>query len=519
MIIFDSNNSKNKWSGKGFSFEKEGLVAFKNANFKHKVPLKRGEYKFRIFAKNRTGSGPLFIKIITERNIVLFSQKLTFSKSWSEMSFDFEMKKNYGSGFLVIYREELSYGSVDLGRVILETKAPISISANKVRKRAPINRKVGSKKKVNANISIQPEKPNTKKKIGFIVPYGIYGGAEVYLETLINNLDPDIFNIHIICLKKNPISKMVSNPSAITKVVSNDDNFINYVKNEKFELLVYYNSTRVYNLCIKARQSISNTLKLVEIYHSDFKWGDSLSSHRKRDNIDLMFTVAPKLAEDIKGVKCRKLLRVPLDIDKFSIRDVDNLTDAKLNLPNSNRVIGVVSRLSAEKNIDYVLDIADIGKEYNFVLFGTGPLEKHIRHRISSENLKNVFLAGFKKDIFRYYGLFDAFLLTSKMEGTPISILEAMASGVPVFTSNVGQISSIVQDENTGFFLNGDPRKDLDKINKNIFRDDIIINARKYIEENHNQIEISNLFVDSIIDSQGNYIKDNKIRKLIGEYI
>src|SRR5690606_4372572 len=103
---------------------------------------------------------------------------------------------------------------------------------------------------------------------------------------------------------------------------------------------------------------------------------------------------------------------------------------------------------------------------------------------------------------FRYYGIFDAFMLTSKMEGTPISILEAMASGVPVFTSNVGQISSIIEDGETGFFLSDNPSKDAQLIRDNMFNHDVILQARKYVEETHDQEVITAKFVNSIIDIQ-----------------
>ena len=146
-------------------------------------------------------------------------------------------------------------------------------------------------------------------------------------------------------------------------------------------------------------------------------------------------------------------------------------------------------------------------------------MEQHLRSRINNEKLSNVHLMGFKKDVFRYYGLFDAFLLTSKMEGTPISILEAMASGIPVFTSKVGEIPSIVKDEETGFFLSGTAKDDFNLIKANISNTSVILAAREYVENTHNQKIISAKFMSSIMDVHNHFIRRNDSRLLAGEYI
>jgi glycosyltransferase involved in cell wall biosynthesis len=509
MIVFDSNN-KSKWSGRGFAINGKILVAYKNANFRHKIPLGAGKYSIRIFAKNRTGSSPLLYKIVTERNIVLASGKIILSKTWSEDTFDFDIPKNYGLGYLYIYREQASFGSSEIGRLIVEKEESVAIK-NRNQSRFK------QSKPLDADI-ISPRR-FIKKKVGFVIPYPIYGGAEVYLETLINNIDPKMFQMHLIYLKDNPLRFSLANKSVIHKKISSLDNFANYLKNQELDVIVYYNSLNAYRLIQKNLNSLKKKPKLVEIYHSDFKWADSLSSLNKRHNIDIAFKVAPDLLSDVKGIKQQIHLPVPLDIEKFCIRDIDEVKNVKLNLPNKKKIIGVVARLSAEKNLSYVLDIAEQAQDFNFLIFGEGNQEQALRKIMTIKKLDNVFLIGFKKDIFRYYGIFDAFLLTSKMEGTPISILEAMASGVPVFTTNVGQISSIVKDGETGFFLSNIAQNDTQLIRDNIFNQDVILNARRYIEETHDQEVVTAKFVNSIVDVQNQFIKKGKMKLLQGEYI
>lgn len=509
MIVFDSNE-KNKWSGRGFIINGKILVAHKNANFRHNIPLSAGNYSLKVFAKNRAGSSPLFYKILTERSIVLASGKIILSKTWSEDTYTFTIPKNYGNGFLYIYREGSSFGSSEIGRIILEKEESVKI-VNKNQSR--------NKNQQISEIEVLNPRRFIKKKIGFVIPYGVYGGAEIYLETIINNIDSKIFQMQILYLKDNPLKYSLANKSVIHKSITSEDNLVNYLKDQELDIVVYYNSYNAYRLLQRSIKMLAKKPKLIEIYHSDFKWADSLSSLKKRDDVDIVFKVSPGLLGDVQGFKKQIHLPVPLDLDKFCIRDVDEVKNVRVNLPNNKKIVGVVARLSAEKNLGYVLDVAKEATDFNFLIFGEGNEEQILRKRITVEEITNVFLMGFKKDVFRYYGIFDAFMLTSKMEGTPISILEAMASGVPVFTSNVGQISSIVEDGKTGFFLSDNPSKDAQLIRDNMFNHDVILQARKYVEETHDQEVIAAKFVNSIIDIQNHFIKRGETKLLLGEYI
>lgn len=506
MIIFDSNKSNN-WTGKGFVLNRNIIVARKNANFRSKIAIGKGEYSLRVYAKNRTGSSPIFYKIVTERNKIILSGKILFSKNWSEERINFEIQKNMGMGYITFYRESSSYGSIEIGRVILEKEHLVNLNKD-ASKSMKIYNDLENKSHINKFLN---------RNITFVIPYSIYGGAEIYLETIINNINSELFKINMLYIKDNPIRLSIHNKSVTHKVVKSYKNFKNFILNNKTDYIIYYNSLNAYKWIKSSLNEANFVPKVIEIYHSDFKWSDSLSSINFREKVDTAFVISKNFLKDVPGIKNIVHLPVPIDVDKFTIRDVPK--NKILNINNNNKNIGTVARLSAEKNIDYALSLAKKMPNYNFLIFGKGPLESELKNRILKENISNAYILGFKKDIYRYYCYFDAFLLPSKMEGTPISILEAMSSGIPVFANNVGEISSIIKDEETGFFLKDNLDNNVELIEKNIFNLEVINSARKYVEDFHKKELISSKFINSLIDLKNNFKKRNNENILPGEYI
>ena len=66
---------------------------------------------------------------------------------------------------------------------------------------------------------------------------------------------------------------------------------------------------------------------------------------------------------------------------------------------------------------------------------------------------ERVIFTGYRRELLPVYASFDIFLLTSRREGLPNSLLEAMAMGLPVVTSDVAGAKELVVDGQTGFVL------------------------------------------------------------------
>ena len=125
-----------------------------------------------------------------------------------------------------------------------------------------------------------------------------------------------------------------------------------------------------------------------------------------------------------------------------------------MGIPASSPVIGSVGRLSEQKSpLDFVWVAERVHgsrPDAHFVWVGDGPLESEVRKLSSSLSLDSVIhWLGHRTDVPHLLQTFDCFLLTSRWEGFPLVILEAMASSVPVVATNIpGTRESIQHDVN-----------------------------------------------------------------------
>lgn len=127
-------------------------------------------------------------------------------------------------------------------------------------------------------------------------------------------------------------------------------------------------------------------------------------------------------------------------------------------VPEGRSVIGTVASLTGRKNLKMFLEAAKEvlarAEGLVFVLAGSGDREKELKDYSMSLGLERaVRFIGRRDDVPKLLKCFDAFWLTSMEEGTPNSILEAMAAGVPVVATDVGGNSEIIEHGANGFLV------------------------------------------------------------------
>ncbi len=138
---------------------------------------------------------------------------------------------------------------------------------------------------------------------------------------------------------------------------------------------------------------------------------------------------------------------------------------SELGFAPNEKIVMHIGNFSPEKNHDFLLDIfSDIKKDYSqikLVCIGEGETFQDINEKIKRKNLEDtVFLLGFRKDILELLAQADCFVLASKIEGVPGVIMEAASQKVPSIATNVGGVSEVIKDGETGFIIDNFDKSD-----------------------------------------------------------
>ncbi len=130
----------------------------------------------------------------------------------------------------------------------------------------------------------------------------------------------------------------------------------------------------------------------------------------------------------------------------------------ELNIPMSSDVVGIVAALRPEKNhalfVEVAAQLCRTRAETHFIVVGDGPCRPAIEAQIAELGLGNRFhLLGSRHDTQDILSAMDVFALTSHNEASPVSILEALATEVPVVATDVGSIHETVEIGRTGYLV------------------------------------------------------------------
>ena len=122
-------------------------------------------------------------------------------------------------------------------------------------------------------------------------------------------------------------------------------------------------------------------------------------------------------------------------------------------IPPGRIVVGSVGSLTTTKRYDLLIDLCAAvgnGRPITLLIAGEGPARAVLERKAKSLGLDLV-LAGFQKDPRPVYRSIDVFALTSRTEQMPLSLLEAMACGLPVLSTDVGDVKETVSADNRPF--------------------------------------------------------------------
>jgi glycosyltransferase involved in cell wall biosynthesis len=137
---------------------------------------------------------------------------------------------------------------------------------------------------------------------------------------------------------------------------------------------------------------------------------------------------------------------------------------AEFGVRPQDALVTTVANFRKEKGYEVLLEAArllvDQGVDVHFLAVGSGPLEDEVRRACDLLGLRDrVTFAGFRPDAQRIVAGSDLFLLASHHEGFPVAVMEALAVGVPVVSTAVGDVPRALKDGTCGLIVPpGDPR-------------------------------------------------------------
>ena len=353
-----------------------------------------------------------------------------------------------------------------------------------------------------------------KIKILFIVPSLNSGGAERVISLLCNNLNKNKFEIILGVLKKEGI--FLEQISKDIKIVDLKEK---HVRNSFF---------KIKKLIIQEKPDIVfSTLSHLNLFISIFKFllpknsiyigreSSIISEDKKKKKfgkfiLEKLYTIfykkldyiicqssymANDLIENYKVKKSKiKVIGNPVDIEKILF-----LSEEKTEVIVSKEKINLVTigRLEPVKQHCYLIDMfSKLDKKlYHLYIIGEGSEKIRIEKKIKELGLeKNISLLGRKKNPFSIIKQCDIFILTSKYEGFPNVVLEALALNLPILSlKSPGGVLEIIKEGKNGYFFEEKTFKKkilkILKINKNqISRSIVNYKKNKIIKEYEKQL-------------------------------
>lgn len=158
-----------------------------------------------------------------------------------------------------------------------------------------------------------------------------------------------------------------------------------------------------------------------------------------------------------------KIIPLGFDLDKFRVNNEENriAIRAKYTIQPHEVAIAIVGRLAPIKDHDFFLNVIErIMREEKLpirvFIVGDGSEAGAIRERVNAINTNFpglITMTSWITNIGEFNSGMDIIALTSKNEGTPVSLIEAQAGGLPVISTDVGGVKDIVANEKTGFIV------------------------------------------------------------------
>lgn len=207
-----------------------------------------------------------------------------------------------------------------------------------------------------------------------------------------------------------------------------------------------------------------------------------------KNKVDIFIAVSKDIKKQLGAVGVQKnkikVLYNFVDLNKF--KKIEN------KKKNDKFTVGFAGRLIKKKGWVEFVQSAKMAKKENlnmcFVIAGDGPDKSKLLNFIKENNLDNVEYIGHITDMVDFYNSLDCFIHPSHQEAMSISLLEVLACGVPVITSDIVSFKELINDNENGILFRKGKSNDLARKIKMLlldekFRNMLIKNESEFIKD------------------------------------
>jgi glycosyltransferase involved in cell wall biosynthesis len=315
-----------------------------------------------------------------------------------------------------------------------------------------------------------------------IIPSLVVGGAEKVILNIARSADKQKFTFHLMAAFPSKGTWRSNYETYFENVVTSFDKIgiiSNIGKNygyfqyliEKLHanVLLITNVPFVYSY-IPLLKADFRDLRIVDLIHSRM-WPPIRMLKASAPYVDRRVCISHDLRNHLireyrrSGVDKELINRIEVihngvDSNEFNVDSMKKgAFKAQYSIPENAKVVTFVGRFSEEKNpllfVEIAKNLLKCGNhDLKFVMAGDGPELVKVKKMIKGSELEDHFVLTGEIDNIPEL-LRDTYILwvVSKQEGIPLVILEAMSMGVPVLSTNVGEISEAIKDEENSFLI------------------------------------------------------------------
>ena len=306
------------------------------------------------------------------------------------------------------------------------------------------------------------------------------GGLEKVVLDLANNLNQDIFRIHVICIDgEGKLFQKLSTKKIRTLVLKKKPGIdISIIR----KLMMYFRENRItlihaHNIAPLVYGGIAAKLlhPNIPVIYSEHnqvyrltKWGRAKFKFYLRYS-DHIVTVSKRLREfyrtDLGISRDINVLYNGINPEIYKFTKSSDLR-AQIGVADDDFVVGTAVVLSKQKGIPYLLEaaksLANEHPDIKIVIAGDGPDHLKLEELCRTSGVSGtVRFLGYRDDIPKLLSSFDVYILPSLWEGLPLALIESLAVGIPAIATDVGGNSEIIEHGINGLIVPANSAKAL----------------------------------------------------------